>query len=255
MPTQGLPPETSKIVQLAARCRDARIGVLTGAGVSAPSGIETFRGSGGYWRTHRAEDLATPEGFAKDPELIWQWYGERREKLRRASPNPAHRALVQLARHANALRIITQNVDGLHAAADLAAEVELVELHGSIWRTRCTSCGDRRENHAVLPPVDGLPRCDCGGILRPDVVWFGEQLPAPALHRAFEIARSCDVFLVVGTSRAVMPAASLANLAASQGASIASFDLQCGEASGEGCIAGDCAATLPRLLEVLAGAR
>ena len=229
--------------------------MLTGAGISAPSGIETFRGAGGHWRRHRTEDLATPEGFARDPSLVWEWYGERREKLRRASPNAAHRALVELARHAKALRIITQNVDGLHAAADPAGEIELLELHGSIWRTRCTRCGDRRENHAVLPPAVGLPRCGCDGLLRPDVVWFGEQLPAAVLQRAFSIARDCDAFLVVGSSRVVMPAAALATLASAHGAQVAVFDLECESDSTRTCIPGDCALSLPALVDAVAAAR
>jgi NAD-dependent deacetylase len=252
MPPQGLPPSTPGLGDLALHCRGARIGVLTGAGISAPSGIETFRGAGGHWRHHRAEDLATPEGFARDPGLVWEWYGERREKLRRAAPNAAHRALVDLARHAESLRIITQNVDGLHAAADPAGEIELVELHGSIWRTRCTRCGDRRENHAVLPPAVGLPHCGCGGLMRPDVVWFGEHLPAAALHRAAAIARDCAVFLVVGTSGTVMPAASLAALASRDGARVVVFDLECGDDSARLCIRGDCAQSLPALVAAVA---
>jgi NAD-dependent protein deacetylase/lipoamidase len=214
-----------------ARARDLveraeRILVLTGAGVSAESGVPTFRGVEGLWKKFRPEELATPSAFARDPRLVWEWYDWRRRRVQECRPNAAHLALaaLALARGARA-RIVTQNVDGLHAvaarevatalapprtAADAAAPLE---LHGSLFRVRCTACGSRRSH---VDPIDAtsresLPRCDrCGALLRPDIVWFGESLDDAVLSEALERARKADVCLVVGTSAVVEPAASLA---------------------------------------------
>jgi NAD-dependent deacetylase len=183
--------------------RPRRIVVLTGAGVSADSGIPTFRGAGGLWREFRAEDLATPEAFRRDPMLVWEWYEWRRKLIREAKPNAAHEAL---ARIADAV-IVTQNVDGLHARA---GSRDVVELHGSILRVRCVREGTRtlhEEPYQELPP-----RCECGALLRPDVVWFGEMLPEEALARAAAAVQGADLMLVIGTSGVVYPAAGLVNL-------------------------------------------
>lgn len=177
-----------------------KVFVLTGAGVSAESGVPTFRGPGGHWRSFRADDLASPEGFARDPALVWEWYNERRRNLLAVRPNPGHLSLVALERRAPAFLLATQNVDGLHQEAG-SRRVETI--HGDIWATRCLACGDeRRERGRVfdtLPPRCGL----CGGMLRPAVVWFGEMLPEAPLRRidAFlHAAPPVDVALAVGTT-------------------------------------------------------
>ncbi|HEY6140490.1 MAG TPA: NAD-dependent deacylase [Thermoanaerobaculia bacterium] len=172
--------------------------VFTGAGVSADSGIPTFRGEGGLWRNFRAEDLATPEAFARDPALVWEWYEWRRGLIRAAQPNAAHRAIVALT----AAVVVTQNVDDLHARAGSAG---VVELHGNLFRARCV------REHRVFPAPDAFeaipPRCQCGALLRPDVVWFGEMLPEAAVARAAAVIRAADLLLIIGTSGIVYPAA------------------------------------------------
>jgi NAD-dependent deacetylase len=183
--------------------RPRRVVVFTGAGVSAESGIPTFRGAGGLWRNFRAEDLATPEAFERDPKLVWEWYEWRRGLIREAQPNAAHRALARLP---DAL-VVTQNVDGLHARAGSA---DVLELHGNIFRARCV-----RESAARGAPdafADLPPRCTCGALLRPDVVWFGEMLPEGAMDRAVREIRRADLLLVIGTSGVVQPAASLVHV-------------------------------------------
>ncbi len=197
-----------------ARLRDARrVFVLTGAGVSAESGVPTFRGAGGLWRGVRPETLATPEAFARDPEGVWAWYAWRRERVAAAAPNAAHAALVALEARCESFLLATQNVDGLH---ERAGSREVLRLHGSLWRVRCTRCGDERDDRRV-PLPEGVPRCGCGGALRPAVVWFGEALPAGAIERAAEAARTADVALVVGTSAVVWPAAGLGEAALEAG--------------------------------------
>jgi NAD-dependent protein deacetylase/lipoamidase len=202
--------------EAAARLRAAqRVLVLTGAGVSAESGVPTFRGPQGLWRSFRPEELATPEAFARDPALVWEWYAWRRETVGSCRPNAAHRALVALESRAAQFLLATQNVDGLHG---LAGSQRLVELHGSLWRVRCTGCAEvvtRREAIVEVPP-----RCRCGALLRPDVVWFGEALPRPALERAFAAAREAEVVLVVGTSSLVHPAAAIPEAALFAGACV-----------------------------------
>ena len=188
--------------------RAGRVAVLTGAGVSADSGIPTFRGPGGLWRDYRPEDLATPEAFARDPKLVWEWYDWRRQKIADAEPNAGHVALAELERGPSDFTLITQNVDGLHRAA---GSEKVVELHGCIWRMRCTAEGAVTENTEV-PLCEIPPRCGCGGLLRPDIVWFGESLPPEAMAGACQAAEQADVMLVVGTSALVYPAAALPHL-------------------------------------------
>lgn len=179
--------------------------VLTGAGMSAESGLPTFRGADGYWRKHRVEDLASPGGFARDPLLVWRWYNERIDAYRNAAPNPGHRALTKLEEFADEFTLATQNVDSLHARAGTK---NVLELHGHLREARCTGCS---ETYAL---ANGLPedRIDheCGGRFRPQVVWFGEALPVDVWERAADAAARADVILVVGTSALVYPAASLA---------------------------------------------
>ncbi len=177
-----------------------RVVVLTGAGVSADSGIPTFRGEGGLWRNYRAEDLATPEAFARNPLLVWEWYEWRRGLVRNAQPNAAHHAIASLP---DAL-VVTQNVDDLHRRAGTQ---NIIELHGNLFRARCVREETRRD---AIDPFDQLPpHCECGALLRPDVVWFGETLPEGAFARAARAVREADLLLVIGTSGVVFPAAGL----------------------------------------------
>jgi NAD-dependent deacetylase len=192
--------------------RDAKkIAVLTGAGISAESGIPTFRGSGGLWRNFRPEDLATPEAFDRDPALVWEWYLWRRELIAKAEPNSGHRALVTLENRAPHFTLITQNVDGLH---DRAGSRRILKVHGDIWVNRCRNC--QRESASL--PLDR--KCSCGGWLRPGVVWFGETLPPAIWIEAQQAAAEADVMLVVGTSAMVYPAAGLVPFAQSNGAAV-----------------------------------
>lgn len=253
--------------------------VLTGAGISADSGVPTFRGREGLWKEYRPEELATPEAFARDPRLVWEWYGWRRTLVAACRPNAAHLALARWAAGRDGVHIITQNVDGLHAlAADAVAgdsveperrmlrpqEPELpeagvagaiLELHGSLFRTRCTGCGTKRESRE---PVDAssesaLPRCDrCNAMLRPDVVWFGEPLDSHVLGLSFELAERACACLVVGTSGVVQPAASIASVAARAGAVLLEVNLDPTPitASAHASLRGKAAEIVPRLLGV-----
>jgi NAD-dependent protein deacetylase/lipoamidase len=194
------------------------VAVLTGAGISAESGVPTFRGPGGLWRSYRAEDLATPHAFDRDPKLVWEWYDWRRGRVAACRPNPAHDTLAEMESHFGDFTLVTQNVDGLHR---LAGSRNLVEFHGNIWRMRCTrDCRPPWEDRTV-PLAEIPPRCPrCGALARPDVVWFGEPLPGPALEAALAAAQRCQVILVIGTSALVQPAASLPLMAAQRGAAL-----------------------------------
>jgi NAD-dependent deacetylase len=196
--------------------------VLTGAGISAESGVPTFRGPGGLWRSFRPEDLATPEAFANDPRLVWEWYDWRRSVVAKALPNSGHKALVNLQARVPQFTLITQNVDGLH---DAAGSHQVVKLHGDIWSLRCVSCG-REETNRTVPLAPLPPHCICGGMQRPGVVWFGEALPAAAIEEAFEAARHCEVFLCCGTSAVVYPAAALPRVALEAGAKLIEVNLE-----------------------------
>jgi len=192
------------------------VAILTGAGISAESGVPTFRGAGGLWKDHKAEDLATPEAFARDPRLVWEWYNWRREIIAKAAPNPGHKALVQIEIRKPRFTLITQNVDGLH---DMAGSGKILKLHGDIWRMHCLDCKANFPNRRVpLPKMP--PHCACGGMARPGVVWFGEPLPEGMMKEAEHAASSAEVFLVVGTSAAVYPAASLVPYAKQAGAKV-----------------------------------
>jgi NAD-dependent deacetylase len=222
-----------------------RIAVLTGAGVSAESGIPTFRSNGGFWRNNRFEDLATPQGFARDPKFVWQWYEERRRGIALARPNAGHEALAAMERRTSDFTLITQNVDGLH---DAAGSKNIIKLHGDIWVVRCAACGVERVERAEFNELP--PRCACGGMLRPGVVWFGEMLPEGSLERAEAAVRRAEVLIVAGTSAQVYPAAGLIPLAAGSGAAVIEVNPEVTDFSGEVTFAlrGNSAEILPLLV-------
>ena len=200
------------------------LAVLTGAGISAESGVPTFRGEGGLWRTYRAEDLATPGAFRRDPQLVWEWYDWRRSLIGACQPNPAHQILTEMEDHFDDFVLITQNVDGLHR---LAGSRNVVELHGNIWGLRCTRACRPKWQDRTVPLAELPPRCpDCGALARPDVVWFGESLPIDVLETAYAAAQRCQVMLVVGTSAVVQPAASLPLIAVRRGAHVVEINPQ-----------------------------
>jgi NAD-dependent deacetylase len=203
--------------------RDARsVCILTGAGVSAESGIPTFRDAmEGLWAKFRAEDLATPEAFARDPATVTRWYDWRRQKCADAKPNPGHIALADWEQRGPDFTLVTQNVDRLHQAA---GSRRVIELHGTLSVWRCTRCGDEREDRE--PFREFPPRCRCGGARRPGVVWFGEELPAEAIAKAYRAAETCQLFVSVGTSAVVYPAADLAHAARRMGAKVAEINTQ-----------------------------
>lgn len=197
---------------------DTSVSVLTGAGISAASGIPTFRGDDGLWEDHDPSDLASPEGFRRDPETVWRWYDERRRMIDEADPNPGHEALANWEKIFERFSLVTQNVDGLH---EEAGSDRTIKLHGNIWSVSCwDDCSDspRRWTNRDVPLPEVPPRCDsCGGLLRPEVVWFGEQLD-PAVLEDAQRAVHCDVFFTIGTSAEVHPAAGFIRRAADQGA-------------------------------------
>jgi NAD-dependent deacetylase len=195
--------------------------VLTGAGVSAESGVPVFRGPGGYWRNRHFSELANSEAFEREPRTVWDWYLERRGTIRLCSPNAAHAALAAWSHRVAAGEgargvLVTQNVDGLH---ERAGHHGVVRFHGSLWRNRCTGCGHERVDEALAYPELPLSPC-CGALERPGVVWFGESIPEDALAAAFEAARSADAVLVIGTAGVVYPAAALVEDARACGAAV-----------------------------------
>ncbi|MCF6228361.1 MAG: NAD-dependent deacylase [Planctomycetes bacterium] len=198
-----------------------RVCVLTGAGISAESGIPTFReAQTGLWAKFEATELATPEAFRKNPKLVWDWYQWRRELCRKASPNHGHKSLVNLQRCCPNFTLVTQNVDGLH---ERAGSTDVIELHGNIMRSKCADTGRllRGEVHELPENGESPPlHPETGGVLRPDVVWFNEQLPAENLRSAVEAAHQCDIFLSIGTSSLVYPAAALPFEALNSGATV-----------------------------------
>lgn len=191
-----------------------RMAVITGAGISAESGIPTFRGTGGLWKNFRAEDLATPEAFKRDAKLVWEWYDWRRGICKNAEPNPGHVALARLEQSKTEFLLITQNVDGLH---NRAGSKNIAEIHGNIWRGRCTLCGDQMDLPetplAKIPPI-----CKCSGIVRPHIVWFGETYDQDLLEDVLDFLSAADTVLVVGTSGMVPMPVYLTRHAMSHGA-------------------------------------
>lgn len=204
-----------------------RVTVLTGAGVSAASGVPTFRGAGGLWKQFRVEQLATPEAFERDPEAVWEWYDWRRQAIAACAPNAAHEVLARWESRFPDFTLVTQNVDGLH---ERAGSTRIIRYHGSIWQLQCTArCAasgegweDRRAPLTPLPP-----RCPhCGAMARPGVVWFGEIIPASAIRDSSRAAAACDVFLTIGTSATVYPASGLLHEAAAHGAFTAEINVE-----------------------------
>jgi NAD-dependent deacetylase len=214
----SLPPELLSYLRKA-----ERIVALTGAGVSQESGLATFRDAQtGHWAQYRPEDLATPEAFARTPKLVWDWYAMRRENALAAAPNPGHFALAEWQKRLPGFILITQNVDGLHQRAGSA---KVIELHGNITRVKCANCDHHPQ--AWSPIADSVPRCArCNGLLRPDVVWFGENLPPEALSAAIEAADHAQAFFSIGTSGVVQPAASLAYAAKTRGALVIEINFE-----------------------------
>jgi len=198
-----------------------RVSVLAGAGVSAESGIPTFRGVGGVWEKHDLMKLATPAGFVEDPRLVWEWYQLRQMEIEKARPNPAHETIAEMERHYPVFSLLTQNIDGMHRRA---GNRNVIELHGSIWRIRCP-----RDDTVVElgSPVDEIPPlCQCGSVMRPDVVWFGEPLPQAAFDAASEAAAESDAMLVIGTSAVVYPAAALPILTKNAGGVVVEVNIE-----------------------------
>ncbi|MCK4596038.1 NAD-dependent deacylase [candidate division WOR-3 bacterium] len=212
--------KVKKAVEILSKCNF--LVVLTGSGVSAESGIPTFRGKDGLWKNFRAEELATKSAFEKNPKLVWEWYDWRRQIINKARLNRAHLAIARLEKMFEQFFLITQNVDGLHSRA---GNKKLAELHGNIWRLRCTTCGKVSFNVDV-PLKEIPPICKCSGILRPDIVWFGESLQERNLAKTYASTSECDVMLVVGTSGIVYPAASIPFIAKDRGARIIEVNLE-----------------------------
>jgi len=201
--------------------REINIIALTGSGISKGSGIPTFRGADGLWKNYNAMDLATPQAFRKDPNLVWEWYSWRMGIILDKDPNTAHYAISQLQKAGLVSWIITQNVDSLH---DRAGSTNLLEVHGNIFRAKCTRCDFK--TMLTIPPKEP-PMCECGGMLRPDVVWFGERLNAELLYKAYDLLKTeCDVLLVIGTSGIVYPVADMPREAKDNGAIIIEFNLE-----------------------------
>lgn len=192
-----------------------RVGVLTGAGISHESGIPTFRGAGGYWKEYKAEELATPQAFQKDPRLVWEWYDYRRGVCAKAQPNPAHEVVYKMETYFSDFLLITQNVDGLHRRA---GNQKILEIHGNIFTARCTSCSNQFSlgNEALKE----IPlKCErCGSLTRPHIVWFGESYDTDLLDRCYSFLASCDVLFVIGTSGQVSVPVYMAQYSVSKGA-------------------------------------
>ena len=245
----------------------SQIIILTGAGVSAESGVPTFRGPDGFWKTHRPEELATPQAFQADPRLVWEWYGRRRKQVGACRPNAAHEAIARLTLENRDARLVTQNVDGLHELAleeavaegrhsdELVSRATPIQLHGSLFWTRCTVCDHRTvDRHPVDADSEAsLPRCPkCQALLRPDVVWFGEGLDPDILESAMEAADAAEVCLVVGTSALVHPAASLPLLTKESGGVVVEVNTEPTPLTeiAQLSLRGRAAEVLPRLLAI-----
>lgn len=223
-----------------------KIVFVTGAGISQESGIPTFRGKDGFWGKYDPMQLATIDAFYENPKLVWEWYEERRRSILKALPNAGHLAIAKLAQYKDVV-VLTQNIDGLHQKA---GSKNVLELHGSIIRIKCTSCSfqsDMKSDFEALPP-----KCSCGHILRPDVVWFGEALPQDVWRNAIMHAQSCDVMVIAGTSLVVSPANSLPLYAKQNGATLVEVNPEKTVMSSEMDLSlrHTSASALPRLVEL-----
>jgi NAD-dependent deacetylase len=229
--------------------RKTRVVVLTGAGISAESGVPTFRGEEGLWKKFRPEELATFDAFMANPELVWEWYQYRRKIIEEIKPNPGHMALVEFQNYFDKFDLITQNVDGLHHQA---GSKDIIELHGNIRMNKCIQCDKRYDTLEGTFPGNP-PQCPCGGNIRPDVVWFGEMLPEMAINYAFDVSSKCDLFFSVGTSAVVHPAASLPSIAKRNGAYVVEVNLTPTEISHlvDESLWGKSGEILPQLLKFL----
>lgn len=236
--------------KMISRLKEAkRVAVLTGAGISAESGVPTFRGEEGLWKKFRPEELANFDAFIRNPKLVWEWYNYRKKIISEVEPHSAHYALAKLEEHYGEFYLITQNVDNLHRRA---GSQKIYELHGNIMRNRCVDCNKQVDEIPNFDP-ENLPRCDCGGLVRPDVVWFGEMLPQQVLRDSFTAANNSDVFFSVGTSAVVQPAASLPLEAKNAGAFVIEINVEptvISELVDESII-GKAGEVLPQLLDKL----
>jgi len=229
--------------------RAKRVVLITGAGISAENGVPTFRGIDGLWRRYRADDLTTPQAFERDPRLVWEWYDWRRQLVSKKQPNGCHVAIAAMEGLFEGFLLITQNVDGLHRKA---GNRKLIEIHGNLWRVRCMAEGTVSPNTEVpLRPIP--PRCQCGSLLRPDVVWFGESLSEKDLANSYTALSSCACLMVVGTSAVVQPVASFPAIARSGGAFIVEINVESTPISGwvDASILGESGEVLPQFLEGL----
>jgi NAD-dependent deacetylase len=218
-----MPTPTGLSDEIINALRKARsVVVLTGAGVSAESGVPTFRGQEGLWRNYNPQELATPEAFNKDPTLVWEWYDWRRGLIAPLEPNPAHLAIAELEERSPSFLLITQNIDGLHKKG---GSKQMLELHGNIWNVRCVAEGNVTENHDV--PLQNIPpMCSCGAMLRPHIVWFGESLDPHILHQSLQAIEACDFLIVAGTSAVVQPSASFPIMARERGATVLEVNME-----------------------------
>jgi NAD-dependent deacetylase len=235
-------------IEAVRRClQTGRVVAFTGAGISAESQVPTFRGTDGLWRNYSPEKLATAEAFERDPHLVWEWYDWLRGLIHAAQPNPGHIALTEMQRRApERFTLVTQNMDGLH---ERAGSQDVVKLHGDIWRLRCVDCGREGRNEQV--PMEHLPPlCRCGGTLRPAIVWFGEMLPMDDWERAMNATRTANVFMAIGTSALVYPAAGLVQVARQSGARVVIINLDTTPADelADWILRGPAGDILPRLL-------
>lgn len=245
MPERLEPP--AEVVRALGEARS--VVVLTGAGVSAESGVPTFRGKDGLWRNYNPQELATPLAFAQDPALVWEWYNWRREIIAPLEPNPAHLAIAALEDRAAEFVLLTQNIDGLHRAAGSRS---LYEIHGNIWQVRCLEEGTVSDNRQV-PLKEIPPYCPCGAMLRPNVVWFGESLDPEVLGASFQAIEACDFLMVVGTSAVVQPSASFPILARQRGATVLEVNMEPTPVSPvvNASLFGKAGEILPRIMEAL----
>jgi NAD-dependent deacetylase len=225
------------------------ITVLTGAGISAESGVPTFRDPDGLWAKFRPEELASFDSFMKNPDLVWEWYSHRREVVSSVKPNAGHYALVELEKLVDDFTLVTQNVDNLHFRA---GSHNILELHGNIERSYCINC-HRFYKDIEMPPSKEAPRCECGGRIRPDVVWFGEMLPEDALRKAWEAADRADIFFSIGTSGEVYPAAGLPDIARQNGAYVVEVNTKATAISHimHECLLGPSGEILPAIVDIV----